>query len=299
MHITSRHKIWWDQIFSNYSWSTVNQKLCRWPGKKPAGIKYLYGIFFPNEDASPLYVWLLSYLVKLNNEWIARVIIKLLTSGTNASAGLIRAGTCHSRLFPVPIRRIESWILRPGEIRFISGAQYGTNLAPLHRLRQVASTGMLQTMSRSTRPGPVIPGYRQEEQFATCFPTWGAIAVQLTCQRQEESIVISICLDSTAESIYTHYRALSIAPPVSGHSSEGIDAWWWDGGWFDEHNWLCFCSAHANCLLLMLSQGQRGWLEHWLKQDVLLIRFRILPSIRTCLFLSHYWHCCWVSNPPV
>lgn len=30
--------------------------------------------------------------------------------------------------------------------------------------------------------------------------------------------------DSTVESINRHYRELSIAQPVSGHSSEGIDA---------------------------------------------------------------------------
>ena len=68
------------------------------------------------------------------------------------------------------------------------------------------------------------------------------------------------------------------------------------GGWFDEHNWLYFCSAHANRLLLMLSKSQRGWLVHWLKQDVPLIRFRILFSIWTCLFLPRYCHRCWVSK---
>lgn len=40
--------------------------------------------------------------------------LKLLTSGTNASAGLIRAGACHSRLLPMPILRTEPWILRLG-----------------------------------------------------------------------------------------------------------------------------------------------------------------------------------------
>ena len=57
--------------------------------------------------------------------------LTLLTSGTNASAGLIRVGACHSRLFPYAILRTERWILRLKEIRLFSVARYGTNLPPL------------------------------------------------------------------------------------------------------------------------------------------------------------------------
>lgn len=65
--------------------------------------------------------------------------LTLLTSGTNASAGLIRAGVCHSRLLPTPILRTERWVLRAGgEIRLNTGAQCGTNPPPAHRLLQVA-----------------------------------------------------------------------------------------------------------------------------------------------------------------
>lgn len=77
------------------------------------------------------------------------------------SAGLIRAGACHSRLFPMPIQRTESWILGLGEIRLNSGAQYGTNLPPLHRLLQVARLQDLRATGRDvtgTQPGPVILG---------------------------------------------------------------------------------------------------------------------------------------------
>lgn len=105
--------------------------------------------------------------------------LTLLTSGTNASAGLIRAGACHSRLLPMPIPRTESWILRLREIRLDSGAQYGTNLPPLHGLLQVArlqdfqpQVGMSLTVSHNTQSAPVILGQRQAEQLTTCLPTW-------------------------------------------------------------------------------------------------------------------------------
>ncbi len=64
-----------------------------------------------------------------------------------------------------------------GEIRLNSGAQYGTNLPPMHELLQVVmlqgffqpQVGLLLTASHNT---PLIPGWRQEEQLTTCLPTW-------------------------------------------------------------------------------------------------------------------------------
>lgn len=116
--------------------------------------------------------------------------LRLLASGTNASAGLIIAGSGHWRLFPRA---------NPGDGDTVSQAWWGIRLeffrvcfvscflfCFLLFFYRPASTGPAATGSKAAQRSAtssvvtdnepkhtaLIPGCRQEKQLTTCHPTW-------------------------------------------------------------------------------------------------------------------------------
>lgn len=115
------------------------------------------------------------------------------------------------------------------EIRPSSGAQYVTNLPPLHRLLQVAwlqfsATGSVVTDSEPTH-STLTPGWETGRAVNHLSFNMGAIAGQIIYQRQGGNIVISTCLDSTTESIDIRELYLQHSQLVDTQVKEQM----WDG----------------------------------------------------------------------